>query len=252
MLQGLSDHQVSGRAPSTGTLTWAAGGLLPGLTLNAGTGRITGVPGGPGTYSVRLGASDAHGDTAYRTFHWTVTPDLRQVPEIFDLTRPQANAALVSIGLRLGAETVEFGRMGRVLSQSLDPGTMVPSGTRVNYTIGGRPSDGRQCNWLALSLPGGGEAVPRERDVLGLMAERLSNVGIGRRLHFAPKTVEAHVAHIFTTLGLHTDDDSNRRVRALVTLLRSTAMQPAPVSRHPRAGCVWHHFWCELLSAAGA
>ena len=34
--------------------------------------------------------------------------------------------------------------------------------------------------------------------------------------------VEAHVAHIFTTLGLHTDDDSNRRVRAVVTLLRST------------------------------
>jgi DNA-binding NarL/FixJ family response regulator len=65
--------------------------------------------------------------------------------------------------------------------------------------------------------------TPRERDVLGLMAEGLSNVGIGRRMHLAPKTVEAHVAHIFTTLGLHTDDDSNRRVRAVVTLLRSTA-----------------------------
>jgi DNA-binding NarL/FixJ family response regulator len=44
-----------------------------------------------------------------------------------------------------------------------------------------------------------------------------------RRGHLAPKTVEAHVAHIFTTLGLPTDDDSNRRVRAVVTLLRSTA-----------------------------
>jgi len=65
--------------------------------------------------------------------------------------------------------------------------------------------------------------TPRERDVLGLMAEGLSNVGIGRRMHLAPKTVEAHVAHIFTTLGLHTDDDSNRRVRAVVTLLRSAA-----------------------------
>jgi hypothetical protein len=138
------DLQLSEVGP--GTLTWVAGGLPSGLTLNAGTGRITGVPGGPGAYTVRLGASDAHGDTAYRTFHWTVTPDLRQVPEIFDLTRPQAKAALVSIGLRLGAETVECGRMGRVLSQSPDPGTMVPSGTGVNYTIGGRPSDGRQCN----------------------------------------------------------------------------------------------------------
>jgi DNA-binding NarL/FixJ family response regulator len=61
----------------------------------------------------------------------------------------------------------------------------------------------------------------RERDVLGLMAQGLSNVGIGKRLHLAPKTVEAHVAHIFTTLGLLTDDDTNRRVRAVVTLLRS-------------------------------
>ena len=61
----------------------------------------------------------------------------------------------------------------------------------------------------------------RERDVLGLMAQGLSNVGIGRRLHLAPKTVEAHVAHIFTTLGLLTDDGTNRRVRAVVTLLRS-------------------------------
>ncbi len=63
--------------------------------------------------------------------------------------------------------------------------------------------------------------TPRERDVLGLMAQGLSNVGIGKRLHLAPKTVEAHVAHIFTTLGLLTDDDTNRRVRAVVTLLRS-------------------------------
>src|SRR3954467_4739827 len=61
----------------------------------------------------------------------------------------------------------------------------------------------------------------RERDVLGLMAQGLSNAGIGKRLHLASKTVEAHVAHIFTTLGLLTDDDTNRRVRAVVTLLRS-------------------------------
>jgi DNA-binding NarL/FixJ family response regulator len=76
----------------------------------------------------------------------------------------------------------------------------------------------------ARSRPDGplAQLTTRERDVLGLMAEGLSNVGIGRRIHLAPKTVEAHVAHIFTTLGLHTDDDSNRRVRAVVTLLRST------------------------------
>jgi len=61
----------------------------------------------------------------------------------------------------------------------------------------------------------------RERDVLTLMAEGLSNVGISRRLHLAPKTVEAHVASIFAGLHLHADTDTNRRVRAVMTYLRS-------------------------------
>lgn len=63
----------------------------------------------------------------------------------------------------------------------------------------------------------------RERDVLALMAEGLSNAGIARRLHLALKTVEAHVAAIFTTLGLNPDVDANRRVRAVVAFLRTEA-----------------------------
>ena len=136
--------QLTQRGP--GTLTWAADGLPPGLALQAGTGRIVGTPNGPGTYAVRFGASDAHGDTAYGHFRWTVRPDLRPVPNILDMTRPQASNALAAAGLRLGAQTVECGKPGLVLSQDPGPGTMVAPGTGVKYTLGIRASGGHQCN----------------------------------------------------------------------------------------------------------
>jgi len=61
----------------------------------------------------------------------------------------------------------------------------------------------------------------RERDVLKLMAEGRSNRAIGERLHLSPKTVEAHVASIFTKLGLQEAPDDHRRVLAVITYLRS-------------------------------
>jgi DNA-binding NarL/FixJ family response regulator len=60
----------------------------------------------------------------------------------------------------------------------------------------------------------------RERDVLALMAEGLTNAGIAKRLFLASKTVEAHVASVFLTLGIYPDSNTNRRVRAVVTFLR--------------------------------
>jgi DNA-binding NarL/FixJ family response regulator len=65
-----------------------------------------------------------------------------------------------------------------------------------------------------------GELTEREREILGLMAEGMSNLAIGERLHLAPKTVEAHVAHIFTKLGLLPGADENRRVLAVLMYLR--------------------------------
>lgn len=62
----------------------------------------------------------------------------------------------------------------------------------------------------------------RERDVLALMAEGRSNVGIGERLFLSPRTVEAHIAAIFTKLPLESDDNTtNRRVLAVLAFLRS-------------------------------
>ena len=62
---------------------------------------------------------------------------------------------------------------------------------------------------------------PREREVLQLMAEGLSNAGIGRRVWVAEGTVEKHVRSIMTKLNLADTDDDHRRVRAVVTYLDS-------------------------------
>ena len=61
----------------------------------------------------------------------------------------------------------------------------------------------------------------REREVLALLAEGLSNRAIAARLVVAERTVEAHVKQIFTKLDLTADSDSNRRVRAVLAYLRA-------------------------------
>jgi DNA-binding NarL/FixJ family response regulator len=61
----------------------------------------------------------------------------------------------------------------------------------------------------------------RERAVLALMAQGLSNAAVAGDLHLAVKTVEAHVTAIFTKLGLIPDDREHRRVLAVLTFLRA-------------------------------
>jgi DNA-binding NarL/FixJ family response regulator len=67
------------------------------------------------------------------------------------------------------------------------------------------------------------ELTPREREVLGLMAEGKTNAGIARQLWLTEKTVETHVSSILGKLGLPLDGDTNRRVLAVVTYLRGGA-----------------------------
>ncbi|MCI0635189.1 MAG: response regulator [Actinobacteria bacterium] len=64
------------------------------------------------------------------------------------------------------------------------------------------------------------ELTDREREILSLMAEGRSNRAICEHLFLSLKTVEAHIAHIFTKLGLEPAADDHRRVLAVVMHLR--------------------------------
>ena len=61
--------------------------------------------------------------------------------------------------------------------------------------------------------------TPRERDVLTLLAEGLTDRGIGERLWLSQSTVETHVRHILQKLDLPTGSAHNRRVHAVLTYL---------------------------------
>jgi DNA-binding NarL/FixJ family response regulator len=61
----------------------------------------------------------------------------------------------------------------------------------------------------------------REREILALMAEGRSNAGIADELTISERTVEAASAQLFRKLGLEASVGVNRRVLAVLTLLRS-------------------------------
>ncbi len=63
------------------------------------------------------------------------------------------------------------------------------------------------------------ELTEREREVLSLMAEGRSNQAIADRIFVTGKTVEAHIASIFSKLDLLPAPDDHRRVLAVLTYL---------------------------------
>jgi DNA-binding NarL/FixJ family response regulator len=79
---------------------------------------------------------------------------------------------------------------------------------------------------VVASLVGGerdalGVLTEREREVLALMAEGLTNSAIARRLVLTDRTVEGHVRSVLMKLALPADEDSHRRVLAVIAYLRA-------------------------------
>jgi DNA-binding NarL/FixJ family response regulator len=64
-----------------------------------------------------------------------------------------------------------------------------------------------------------GALTPREREVLAAMARGLSNTAVADHLHIGIRAVEKHINVIFTKLGLNEDDQTHRRVLAVLTYL---------------------------------
>jgi DNA-binding NarL/FixJ family response regulator len=98
------------------------------------------------------------------------------------------------------------------LRQALD--TIVAGGTVLDPEIARSLVRAHSRNNPLLALS------DREREVLGLMAEGRSNAAIADRLVVSGKTIESHIASIFTKLGLLETPDDHRRVLAVLAALR--------------------------------
>lgn len=152
----------------------------------------------------------------------TVTPDagpaLEQVVAVLDAQEPPP--ALVVIGPQrngLARSLVNAGLPRRAflvdrnvtdvdalvrLVRDACAGFVAIDGDVAHGCVGRAPAD-------ALTV-----LTSREYEVLGAMAEGLSNQAIATRLHLTLKSIEAHITQIFRKLRLDSDGDFDRRVQA--------------------------------------
>ena len=114
------------------------------------------------------------------------------------------------IGYLLKDRLLEVGEFVGALRQIRDGGTVVDPGLVTDLVAA--PSRHDPLEGL----------TARERQVLALMAEGLTDRGIAERLVLSHKTIEAHVRSILRKLDLPTEASENRRVHAVLRFL-STA-----------------------------
>ena len=119
-------------------------------------------------------------------------------------------------------DLVSLGGFGYLLkNRVLDVGEFLAAAERV--AKGGSALDPRVVASLVLSARATddplGDLTAREREVLELMAEGLTNAGIAKRLFVSERTVEAHVRHVLMKLSIPESDDAHRRVLAVLAHL---------------------------------
>jgi DNA-binding NarL/FixJ family response regulator len=117
---------------------------------------------------------------------------------------------------------VSQGGFGYLLKDRvLDVADFVEAAVRVGR--GGSALDPKVVSSLVGGDATDGLAVlsAREREVLSLMAEGLTNSGIARRLVLTERTVEGHVRSVLMKLDLPASEDAHRRVLAVIAYLRA-------------------------------
>jgi DNA-binding NarL/FixJ family response regulator len=138
------------------------------------------------------------------------------------------------VGIVVLSQHVETGVAARVLAEHparlgyllKDRVTDVSEfvGTLRSVAAGGTAIDPKVISRLLASDRDGGplsDLTAREREVLQLVAEGHSNPAIAERLDITRRSTEKYVSSIFTKLGLPDTGNENRRVLAVLTLLRS-------------------------------
>jgi DNA-binding NarL/FixJ family response regulator len=124
-------------------------------------------------------------------------------------------------------ELVTLGGFGYLLKDRvLDVGEFL--GTAERVAAGGSALDPRVVARLLSPAAGEGQLAglsEREREVLTLMAEGLTNSGIAKRLYLSDRTVEAHVRHVLMKLELPEGEDGHRRVLAVLAHLSAARDQ---------------------------
>jgi DNA-binding NarL/FixJ family response regulator len=164
--------------------------------------------------------------------------DIRMPPTHTDEGLRAAEAILAEHGQRVGV---------LILSQYLEPAFALRVATEgqggLGYLLKDRVSDLDEFTEAVRRVGRGGVVIDpgvvaqlvgrrrvkgplddltdREREVLGLMAEGRSNSAIAERLFVTEKTVEAHIASVFSKLELQPTADDHRRVLAVLTYLRA-------------------------------
>ena len=123
-------------------------------------------------------------------------------------------------------ELVQLGGFGYMLKDRvLDVADFLAAAERV--ARGGSALDPEVVGRLISPRPDDGlaELSEREREILSLMAEGLTNTGIAKRLVLSDRTVEAHVRHVLLKLGIPQSEDGHRRVLAVLAHL-GAAQEP--------------------------
>lgn len=137
--------------------------------------------------------------------------------------RPDLGVLLLSQHVEIGSTADLLGQpaFGYLLKDRvLDVREFVDSCERVAH--GGSALDSKVVAALIASRDTSPVALlsDREREVLGLMTEGLSNTAIAERLFLSARTVETHVAHLLNKLDIPDSQETNRRVLAVLAWMR--------------------------------